>query len=294
MFSKETISFKTQDYINLHGWFYTPKYSKASMPCIIMTHGFTALKEHYLMKFAEVFVNSGMCVLVYDNRNFGESEGEPRHEVNPELQVRDLSDAITYAQTKPEVDANQIGLWGTSFSGGNVIVAAANDQRVKCLVAQVPFVKGHHEFLKTTRPELWEIIQKKYATDDKARAEGRTPAMTPVVSSDPTKSVVMNQAEAFDFFTSLPEWQNQVTLRSVQMSGDYAPIDWVERIHVPVLFIVAEQDTICLTELALIAFGKIPSIKKCIMIKGHHFAAYHEQFEICVNEASDWFKASFH
>lgn len=293
MFHKKHIHFKTEDHISLCGWFYIPKNQKVPAPCIIMTHGFTALKEHHLSKFAEVFVNAGMCVLVYDNRNFGESEGEPRFEVHPELQVRDLSDAITYIQAKPEVDATKIGLWGTSFSGGNVIVAASMDNRVKCIVAQVPFVKGHHEFLKTTRPDLWEMIQKKYAADHKARTSGKLPAMTPVVTSDPTKSVVMKQSEAYDFFTSLPQWQNQVTLKSVQMSGDYSPIDFVSKINVPVLFIIADQDTICLTDLARIAFDKITSPKKCVMIKGHHFSAFQEQCEVCAKEALDWFISSF-
>lgn len=287
---KELISFKTQDNILLRGWFYVP-INKIPAPCIIMTHGFAALKEHYLAKFAEVFVKAGMCVLVYDNRNFGDSEGEVRFEVNPALQVRDLSDAITFVQTKSEVDANKIGLWGTSFSGGNVIVAASKDARVRCVVAQVPFVKGHHEYLKMARPDLWEIVQKKYAVDNKARSEGRLPAMTPVVTSDPTKSVVMKQAEAYDFFTSIPQWQNQVTLRSVQMSGDYAPIDSISKIKsIPILFIIADHDTICLTDLALEAFEKISSPKKCVMIRGHHFAAYQEQFEVCAKEACEWFK----
>ncbi len=288
MFHKELIHFKTRDNLSLHGWFYIPKHTPA--PCVIMTHGFTALKEHYLSKFADTFANAGMCVLVYDNRNFGESDGEPRFEVNPALQVRDLSDAISYVQTKPYVNAKKIALWGTSFSGGNIIVTAAEDSRVKCIVAQVPFVKGHHDFLKTTRPDLWDIIQKKYAAYDKARAESKLPAMTPVVTSDPAKSVVMKEREAYDFFTSLPEWQNQVTLKSMQMAGDYVPMDWISKIHIPVLFIIADQDTICLTNLALNAFEKITSIKKCVMITGHHFAAYHEQFEICAKEACEWFK----
>lgn len=291
MFHKESVSFKTKDNITLRGWFYIPQNIPA--PCIIMTHGFTALKEHYLAKYAEFFVASGMCVLVYDNRNFGESGGEPRFEVNPELQVSDLSDAISYVQAKPYVNAKKIGLWGTSFSGGNVIVASSVDKRVSCMVAQVPFVKGHHEFLQTTRPDLWEMIQKKYAADNNARAEGKLPAMTPVVTSDPTKSVVMKQREAYDFFTNLPEWQNQVTLKSVQMSGDYAPMDCISKINIPILFIIADQDTICLTDLAQKAFEQITSPKKCVMIKGHHFVAYDKQFDICAKEAGEWFKQWF-
>lgn len=289
MFNRESISFKTEDNLILRGWFYSPKDNKLPLPCVIMTHGFSALKEHYLAKFAEVFVTIGLCVLIYDNRNFGESEGQPRLDVNPELQARDLSDAITYLTTKSSVDSKKIGLWGTSFSAGNVVVTASFDKRVKCIVAQNPFVKGHHDYLKITRPELWSIIQKKYSADEKGFVLGKAPMMTPVVTNDPTKSVVMKEIEAYNFFTSVAKWENQVTLRSVRQSGDYAPVDYLSKISVPILWIIADHDTICISKLAFDAYEKINAEKKCVIINGHHFSAYHEQFEICVNAACEWF-----
>lgn len=290
MFHKQDVSFKTQDGIQLHGWLYLPYPIKTPFPCIIMTHGFTALKEHHLAKFAEVFVHAGMAVLIYDHRHFGASPGEPRFEVNPSLQIQDMRDAITFLTTKKEIDSNHIGLWGNSFSGGHVIVVAAMDKRVHCVVTQVPFVKGHHDYLKTERPDLWEIIQRKYVADREARALGKSPAMTPVVAADANKSVVMQQQEAYDFFTSIPEWKNQVTLKSLELAGDYAPIDYVQQISpIPILFIIADQDTICLTDLALAAFEKALPPKKCVMIKGHHFSPYDQQFDLCAKEACEWF-----
>ncbi len=56
--------------------------------------------------------------LVFDNRNFGASDGEPRQHINPWRQVWDYRDAITFAQTLPEIDAARIGVWGSSYSGG--------------------------------------------------------------------------------------------------------------------------------------------------------------------------------
>ncbi|ADX84537.1 hydrolase [Sulfolobus islandicus REY15A] len=53
-----------------------------------MAHGFSAVKEMYLDSFAEVFAKAGFVVLVYDNRNFGESEGEPRQEIDPWNRLR--------------------------------------------------------------------------------------------------------------------------------------------------------------------------------------------------------------
>jgi len=42
-----------------------------------MAHGFSCVKEQYLDRYAEVFADAGLAVLVYDNRCFGASDGEP-------------------------------------------------------------------------------------------------------------------------------------------------------------------------------------------------------------------------
>src|SRR6266481_3122041 len=91
----------------------------------------------------EVFVKGGLAVLVYDNRCFGASDGEPRQEIDPILQVRDYQHAISFARTLPEVDKERIGIWGTSYTGGHVLIVAAIDKRVKCVVSQVPVVSGY-------------------------------------------------------------------------------------------------------------------------------------------------------
>jgi fermentation-respiration switch protein FrsA (DUF1100 family) len=71
-----------------------------------MAHGFSAVKEMYLDRFAEVFAEAGLGALVFDNRNFGASGGEPRQEIDPWEQVRDYRDAITFAERLPETDAD--------------------------------------------------------------------------------------------------------------------------------------------------------------------------------------------
>ena len=51
-----------------------------------MCHGYSAVKELFLDAFAEVFCDAGFCALVYDNRNLGASDGEPRQEIDPQAQ----------------------------------------------------------------------------------------------------------------------------------------------------------------------------------------------------------------
>ena len=134
---RKDVEFKTQDGVTLRGWHYLPDQRSGKVPTIVMAHGFSAVKEMYLDKFAEVSAEAGLGALVFDNRNFGASGGEPRQEIDPWEQVRDYRDAITFVETLPETDADRIGIWGSSYSGGHVLVVGAIERRV-CFVATAP------------------------------------------------------------------------------------------------------------------------------------------------------------
>ncbi|MBF3223412.1 alpha/beta fold hydrolase, partial [Pseudomonas aeruginosa] len=138
--------------VALRGWLYLPE-ARAERPAIVMTHGFSGVKEQYLDRYAEVFAAAGFVVLLYDHPNFGDSDGEPRQEIDPVMQRRGYRDAITWLGAQARVDASRIGIWGTSYSGGHVLEVAALDRRVKCVVAQVPTVSGHASALRRTRAE---------------------------------------------------------------------------------------------------------------------------------------------
>src|ERR1700746_3078728 len=102
----------------LRGWFYTPDRASGKAPAIVMAHGFSAVKEMYLDRYAEHFCAAGLAAVVFDNRNFGASDGKPRQEIDPWAQVRDYRHAITWTRTQREVNPERIGGWGSSYSGG--------------------------------------------------------------------------------------------------------------------------------------------------------------------------------
>lgn len=287
---RQNTAFQTQDNLTLRGWLYTPSTSHQPHPCIIMTHGFTALKEHQLDRFARVFCEQGFTVLAYDQRNFGESDGEPRFDIDPMTQVKDLSAAITFVQTLPNVDPNKIGLWGNSFSGGNVLVAGALDKRVKAIVAQVPFVEGYHQQMRMHHPERFAKIEQQYAKEALSLSQGHPPRLIPVVTADSEQPAVMKLPDAYAFFTSVSTWENKVTFCSVQRAGDYRPVDFIQQISpIPVLWIVAREDTVNLTALALQAYEQAPAPKELLMIDGDHFAPFGAAFTRCSEAATGWF-----
>src|SRR4249920_321076 len=165
--------------VTLRGWFYAAGTGGAPAPAVVMAHGFSAVKEMYLDSFAEVFAAGGLNVVVFDNRCFGASDGEPRQEIDPWEQVRDYRHAITYAGSLPEVDAERIGVWGSSYSGGHVLVLGAIDRRVRAVASQVPLVSGHDNFRALVRSDMIAATRAAFDADRAARYTGADPAMIP-------------------------------------------------------------------------------------------------------------------
>lgn len=278
----------------LAGWLFLPEKVTDRVAVVVMAHGFSGLKEQHLDKFAAVFAEAGIAALVFDNRNFGASEGEPRHEIDPIQQIRDYRHVITYAQSLPEIDPNRIGVWGTSYSGGHCIVLGAIDRRIRCVAVQVPTISGFANALRRTPPHLWEAGLQRFNQDRAARARGEKPAMIPVVSADRSQPCALAGEEAYEFSQStlkiVPNKPREVTLRSIEMSREYEPGIYISRISpTPLLMVVANRDQTTPTDLALEAYERALHPKKLVMIEGGHFSPYVDKFDIASVAARDWF-----
>jgi cephalosporin-C deacetylase-like acetyl esterase len=169
---RKDISFQTSDHVTLRGWFYTPaETTDAKLPCLVLSHGFSALKEMDLDTFADYFTkNLLISCLVYDNRGFGDSDtapNQPRLEILPSFQLSDISDAITYAQSLPQVEPEKIAIWGSSYSGGHVLQVGAIDRRVKAVLSQVPCLNGWDNFNRLVRPDFAELTNKLFQQGEK-------------------------------------------------------------------------------------------------------------------------------
>jgi fermentation-respiration switch protein FrsA (DUF1100 family) len=277
----------------LRGWLYVPDGAHGPAPTVVMSHGYSAVKELFLDAFAEVFADAGMCALVYDNRCLGASDGEPRQEIDPWAQVRDYRHAITYARTRPEVDRDRIGVWGSSYSGAHVLVVGAIDRRVKCVVAQVPLISGHVNARRLVRADLIAPTQEMFDADREARYRGEAPAMLPVVAPE-GEPCALPTADSYAWFTTsgaerAPSWTNSCTLRSVEMFWEYEPgtyLPWIS--PTPLLMVVAAGDHLTVSDLAIDAFERAREPKRLELLPGGHFDAYVADFERSSGAARDW------
>jgi uncharacterized protein len=282
--------------VTLRGWFYRPDDAGDDpLPTIVMAHGFSAVKEMYLDTYAERFAEAGLAALVFDNRNFGASDGEPRQEIDPWAQVRDYRHAITFAGQLPNVRRDAIGVWGSSYSGGHVLVVGAIDRRVRAVVSQVPLISGWRNVLRLVRADLVAQFRGMFDADREARYQGKEPELVPVVNDDPLGPAALPTPDSFEWFTATgrtraPSWRNEVTLRSVELLTEYEPGIYIERISpTPLMMVVGAADHLTVADEALAAFGRAMEPKQLVLLPGGHFDAYTNDFDTAAGDAAGWF-----
>ena len=100
---REDNALQTTDNVTLHGWLYTPEASSPTpLPCLVMSHGFTAVKEIFLDILAAHFPSSPpISCLVYDNRGFGASENHPIRSGSPSFERSSFTDPFHGSQACP-------------------------------------------------------------------------------------------------------------------------------------------------------------------------------------------------
>jgi len=289
------------DGTTLRGWLYRPRGRATTAPAVVMAHGYNCIKELYLDRYAAAVADAGHVVLAYDHRNFGDSNGEPRQELDPWMQVRDYRNAITFVQTLDDVDPERIGIWGTSYAGGHVLVVAAVDRRVRCVVAQVPTINGWQSTLRRIAPQALPGQRDAWDADRLERYKGNPPKMVPMVVDPAVGGAASHaSADAWDFFTGknapdedkwrFRKWRNEITLRSLEMYSEYEPGAFIERIApTPLLMVIGDADVVCPTDLALAAFNRAGEPKRLELYPGGHFSAYTDQFDRAAKAATKWF-----
>lgn len=279
----------------LRGWLQLPADADGPSPCIILSHGFSAVKEQYLDRFSDAFTAGGFASLVFDHPCLGASDGLPRGEVSPFRQQAAIRDAVTFAQSLEAVDPERIGLWGTSYAGGHALFVAAHDRRIKVVVAQVPTISGPRAAARRTSGSQLAEFERLVKKDLRNRGCGGEPMRIPVTSTDPARLCALPGVLSHDFFHGTrafaPNWEDAVTLQSVVMARSYEPGLAVPMISpTPVMMILATDDHLTPPDLAIETFQKLSGAKAVEMIDGHHFDPYLGQFAICSSKACAWFQ----
>ena len=242
--SREDLTFDSAG-TALAAWLYRPAAADdASVPCVVMAHGFSATRRDGLEPYAERFADAGFGVLLFDYRGFGDSDGEPRQVIDIKAQQEDYRAAIRAAARVPWVDASRLVLFGSSFSGGHVVTVASGDAQIAAVIAQAPFADGLAQ-LRITPPLTSARMTFDALRDTAAAALGRPPVTLPA-AGPPGSYAVMTAPEAEPGFTAIvgegSRWRNEVAARVMLRIGLWRPVKDAFRVACPLLVCVCDGD----------------------------------------------------
>ena len=271
-------------------------------PTIVMGGGWCYVKELIMPEYAEFFVRQGMAALVFDYRCLGLSDGLPRQHLDPWMQIADYRsaiDALSYLDPfKGEVDASRLGIWGISYGGGHVLAVGALDDRVKCIVSQVPAIDGLSIAKRGHGTTGYRDLMARFAENRKTRYLSGVDGTIPH-SGDPKKELVMlPHPETKEVFmkikaTTAPRHEHWSTIASGELFLGYDIRPYLPRIvDTPTLMVVAEGDDITLWDEEILAFNQIATTKKKLFVQGAttHMTLYSDMSKVAIagTEAANW------
>src|SRR3989454_1097695 len=139
--ARTTVRIPTASGDELEAWLYLPE-GPGPHPAVVMAHGIGAIKAGGLAPFAERFRREGFAAVVFDYRQWGGSDGQPREVLSFPRQRDDYRTVIGWAAAHAKIDARRVFAWGTSFSGMYIVELAASDSRLAGAIGQSPLVDG--------------------------------------------------------------------------------------------------------------------------------------------------------
>ncbi|KAG1669920.1 hypothetical protein FOA52_002447 [Chlamydomonas sp. UWO 241] len=278
--------------------------AQAGHKCIILAHGLGGQRDFGLHQYAGLFAENGFAALVFDYRCFGGSDGEPRNWVSPSRHVEDWDAALAAVQPGGKLSATtrlnctSVGLWGSSFSGGHILVTAANAAAasppqplpVRAVVSQVPHLSGVAATKSSLerRGLIKSVLMLIAGAHDVIRAwAGRSAAYVRLVGPPGSMAVmIVDEDEERAYFAKHPAvklhgsarfeggWQPWAPARLLLEVSRYSPVARLNSFAAPVMFVAASRDTLCPTPVIRDAAASCPDRCALHEYDVSHFSLY--------------------
>ncbi|HLK56150.1 MAG TPA: alpha/beta hydrolase [Chthonomonadaceae bacterium] len=134
----ESVRFPSHSGRSLSGW-YVPAPAEARA-VVVFCHGYPRNREE-MLPYAEILHRAGYAALLFDFRAMGESEGDLSsigyHE------VEDVRGALDYLESRPDTADLRVGGLGLSLGAAVAVMTAAQDTRIRAVVAEAPYATLH-------------------------------------------------------------------------------------------------------------------------------------------------------
>jgi hypothetical protein len=242
---------------------------------IVLCHGYTGVKDLYLPDNARVLNEAGYVAMTFDYKGWGESAG-PRSRLAPYSRVADVQAALTFLSAREEVDAERLGIYGTSYGGATVVWVGAVDPRAKCVVSVVGIGNGARWMRSVRRPDEWHDLLERARRDRVKRAldgESEFVKREEILLPDRQSAELAAAARR-----NHPAAVSEIPLEYVDQTLEFSPEWVVDRIAPrPILFITTDDDRLVPLEESAALYARAAEPRKLVVLKGYgHYQVYAE------------------
>ncbi|KAB1187891.1 MULTISPECIES: alpha/beta hydrolase [Haloferax] len=276
-YSRVSLSFES-DGTDCAGWLYRPD-GVETPPVVVMAGELAAERRFGLRTYAERLAEAGFAAFLFDYRNTGDSDGEPRNLVAPGSQVADWHAALDGLRERPEIDSKRLILWGAGLSGGYALRAAAEDGRVAAVVAQNPMLDGTGVMGgRGVRGTLAALVA---GVRDKLQSRLLGPYRVPVVGDGASMAVFEDPGTRGAYRELVPPgsaWRDETPARVFLSMFRYRALSDPEEITCPVLLVAGTRDELApADDVAALADELIDAT--FVELPADHFDHYDRTFE---------------
>jgi uncharacterized protein len=259
-------------------------------PGIVLCHGYTGIKDLYLPDNARKLTQAGYVAMTFDYKGWGESAG-PRSRLAPYSRVADVQAALTFLGTLPEVDAERLGLYGTSYGGATVVWVGAVDRRVQCVVSVVGIGNGARWMRSVRRPDEWHDLLERARRDRVRRTlEGESELVN-------REEILLPDLQSAELAAAArrnhPAAVSRIPLEYVDDTLEFNPEWVVDKIAPrPILFITTDNDRLVPPEESAALYARAGEPKRLVVLKGYgHYEVYAEPaFSEVMTAALAWYR----
>lgn len=253
----QKVTFKNQYNMMVAGNLFLPINLKQDTKnaAIIVGHPMGAVKEQSANLYATKMAEQGFVTLAIDLSFWGESEGQPRNSVSPDIYAEDFSAAVDYLGSQPFVAKDRIGVIGICGSGSFAISAAKIDPRLKAIATISMYDMGaanrnalnHSLSLEQRKQIIAEAVEQRYVEFNGGERKYTSGTVDQInENSHPI------EREFYEFYrtprgeftpaSSSPELTTHPTLTSNVKFMNFYPFNDIETISPrPMLFITGDQ-----------------------------------------------------
>jgi hypothetical protein len=259
------------------------------MRAVVQGPGWLGLKDAKLyVRYHEALTEAGFGVLVFDYRGFGDSEGR-RDRLSPRDQLEDLVAAVTYLASREDVDPDRIGAFGSGGTGGgNAILLAAADPRVRAVVSQLPVADGADWLHRMRSEDGWLAFLQTLADDRRERVLSGAGRLV-----NPREEIMVPTAERRTTTVKADVDDRVPTAISLQAADEileYRPLDAAAGLLTPLLVIAVENDATTPTDHAEQLYAAAAGPKELVLQRhSSHYAAYDRYWSIVTPRIVGWF-----